>query len=210
MDEDHFTIVVPNSTMKSETINTLTVYMEVPPPLTRSGNMKFEESKYDVGYSGNDLLQTPLNSPTVFNFYFPDYKYPGALATNNITTPEFQLTTDTNVVTLTNTIASAILSSNNTNGLTSYRGGGGTITMDLSPYMTPTQTSNAGIPPLVDQLGDLLTGGQLTATTKTTIINFVANTSNLPYTTPTSTQMRDRVRAIVHLIIASPEYAIQR
>ena len=60
--------------------------------------------------------------------------------------------------------------------------------------------------------GDLLTGGQLTAATKTTIISFVANTTNFPYTTPTptATQMRDRVRAVVHLILTSAEYAIQK
>ncbi|MDQ6764897.1 MAG: DUF1800 family protein, partial [Verrucomicrobiota bacterium] len=212
VDEDHFTIVVPSSTLTAETISSLNVNMLVPPPLSRSGNVRFEESKYDVGYSLNDLQQTPLAAPTVFNFFPPDYKYPGPLAANNITTPEFQLTTDTNVVTLTNTIASAILSSNNVTGLTSYRGGSGTITMDLSPYMTAAQTSNAGIPALVDKLGDLLTGGQLTASTKSAIINFTANTTNFPYTapTPTATQMRDRVRAVVHLIITSPEYAIQK
>ncbi len=220
VDEDHFTIVVPNSTMTSETISTSTIYMLVPPPLTRSGNVRFEASKYDVGYSESYLLQTPLNSPTVFNFYFPDYKFPGTLAANNVTTPEFQLTTDTNVVTLTNTIGGAILSSSNTNGLTSYRSGGGTITMDLSPYMTAAQTastssgSTTGTSALVDRLGDLLTGGQLTASTKSTILTFVNNTTNFPYTTtgtgPTATQMRDRVRAIVHLILTSPEYAIQK
>jgi hypothetical protein len=190
----------------------LTVYMFAPPPLTRSGSVKFEESKYDVNYSGSDLLMTPLNSPTVFNFYYPDFKYPGPIAAANVTTPEFQLTTDTNVITLTNTLADAVLKSGNTNGLTSYRNGSGTITMDLSPYMTAPQTANTGIPALVDQLGDLLTGGQLTSSTKTAIINYVANTTNLPYTspTPTATQMRDRVRAVVHLIITSPEYAVQK
>ncbi|MDQ6624223.1 MAG: hypothetical protein M3Y86_12175, partial [Verrucomicrobiota bacterium] len=212
--EDHFTIVVPNSTMVSETLNSMTVYLLVPPPLSRSGNVKFEASKYDAGYTNAYLLQTPLNSPTVFNFYYPDYKYPGAIAANNVTTPEFQLTTDTNVITLTNTVASAIVGAGNTNGngLTSYRNGTGTITMDLSPYMTQAQTSNAGIPALVDALGDLLTGGQLTASTKTTIVNFVANTTNFGFNSPTpaTIQMRDRVRAVVHLIITSPEYAVQR
>jgi hypothetical protein len=57
----------------------------------------------------------------------------------------------------------------------------------------------------------LLTGGQLTAATKTAIINFVANTTNFPLSgTPTNSQMSNRVRAVVHLIISSPEYAIQR
>ncbi len=211
VDEDHFTIVVPNSTMKSETSNSLTVYMLVPPPLTRSGSVAFQTSKYDVGFTEAYLLISPLNSPTVFNFYFPTFQYPGTLSAANVTTPEFQLTTDTNIITLTNTIAGSILGSSNNNGLTSYRNGGGTITMDLSPYMDGTYTSNAAIPTLVDKLGDLLTGGQLTSSTKTTIVNFVANTANFPYSSPpVGTQVRDRVRAIVHLILTSPEYAIQK
>ena len=216
VDEDHFTIVVPNSTMKSESISTSILYPLLAPSLNRAGNVRFEESKYDVGYSEAYLLQTPLNSTTVFNFYFPDYKYPGSLAANNITVPEFQLTSDTNVVVLTNSIAGAILSSGNTNGLTSYRAGGGTITLDLSPYQTAAQTSAAGIPALVDKLSDLLTGGNLTPETRAAIINFASNSTTFPYNVPpnsnppTATQMRDRVRAIVHLIVTSPEYAIQK
>ena len=33
---------------------------------------------------------------------------------------------------------------------------------------------------------------------------------NFPYTTPTQTQMRDRVRAVAHLITASPDFTIQK
>ena len=211
VDEDHFTISVPGSTFTVENNFGLNVYPLVPPPVTRSGSVRFEQSKFDPGRSDNDLGQTPLNAPTVFNFFSPDYRYPGSLAANNITTPEFQLTTDTGVVTLTNAISAAILSSNNANGLTSYRNGNNAVTMDLSPYMTAAQTSNAAIPALVDKLADLLTGGQMTPEAKTVIVNFTANTTNFPFNpTPTNTQMRDRVRAVVHLIVASPEYAIQK
>jgi hypothetical protein len=51
----------------------------------------------------------------------------------------------------------------------------------------------------------------MTPEAKTVIVNFTANTTNFPMSaTPTNTQMRDRVRAIVHLIVTSPEYAIQK
>jgi hypothetical protein len=209
VDEDHFNVVIPGTTLIVENNNGLNVYPLVAPPVTRSGNVRFEQSRFDPGRSDNDLGQTPLNAQTVFNFFSPDYRYPGTLAANNITTPEFQLTTDTGVVTLTNAVAAAILSSSNTNGLTSYRSGSNAITMDLSPYMA--QTSNAAIPGLVDRLADLLTGGQMTPEAKAVIVSFVANTTNFPMSaTPTNTQMRDRVRAVVHLIVASPEYAIQK
>jgi len=73
--------------------------------------------------------------------------------------------------------------------------------------MTPAQTSNAGIPGLVDEMNTLLCGGRLSAHAKTVISDYA---SSLPYTTPTANQMRDRVRAVVHLIISAPEFTIQR
>ncbi|MEY2466502.1 MAG: hypothetical protein QOD03_1023, partial [Verrucomicrobiota bacterium] len=54
--------------------------------------------------------------------------------------------------------------------------------------------------------------GQLNTRAKTNIIGYVTNTVNFPYTTPTPTpqQVRDRVRATVHLITASPDFTIQK
>jgi len=52
----------------------------------------------------------------------------------------------------------------------------------------------------------------LSAAAKTNIITYVTNTVNFPYTTPvpTATQMRDRVRAVVHLLVCSPDFTIQK
>ncbi len=175
-----------------------------------TGNSTYNVRKTD------ELSQTPLNSPTVFNFFFPDYKYPGTLGNAGLTTPEFQLTNDISIVDMTNSIARSLIgpSGNNTNtsGLCSFPNGGGAITMNLGPYQTPAYTSNAGIPSLVDKLSNLLLGGPMNADARTVIINFVANTTNFPYTTvaPTDTEMRDRVRAVVHLIVTSAGYSIQK
>jgi hypothetical protein len=79
--------------------------------------------------------------------------------------------------------------------------------MDLGPWMTPANTSNAGLCGLVDSLNSLLCGGQLNASAKTYIVNYA---TTLAYTTPTYTQMRDRVRAVAHLIISSPDFTIQK
>jgi uncharacterized protein (DUF1800 family) len=297
-DEDHFTlnlgVLATPPTNQSQNSNTY--YPLVAPPLGRSGSMRFDASTFAVGRTDaqsptawTDLNQTPLNSPTVFNFFYPDYKYPGTLGNANITTPEFQLTTDTSVVNMTNSFTYMLLGTGggngNTSGLASYPNGGGRITINLSTYQTPAYTSNAGVSSLVDKMSDLLVGGPLNANTKSTIVNFVtyqkpitaltntnpctvtvtghglstgdsvtisgvtgttfssginatltatvtgANTftvpvsftstgldltnatiSLLPYTTasPTATQMRDRVRAVVHLIVTSPEYVIQK
>jgi hypothetical protein len=45
---------------------------------------------------------------------------------------------------------------------------------------------------------------------QTNIIGYVANSNNFLQPPPTQTQMRDRVRAVVHLIVSSPEYIIQK
>ncbi len=175
---------------------------------TNTGTTTVSLSTWNVGTrTDGDLQQTPLDSPSVFNFFYPDYRYPGEIAQAGMTVPEFQLTNDSTVMNLTNAVTRAILSAGNPNGFTSYQSGGGAITMDLGPFMTPARTSNGGIPDLVDELGTLLTGGNLSSAGRDIIINY---TTSLSYTTPTATQMRDRVRAVVHLILTSAEFAIQK
>lgn len=176
----------------------------------RSGTVTVDPSTWGVG-SQSSVNQTPLNSTTVFNFFSPDYRYPGELSQAGMTVPEFQLTNDSNTMNLTNIITQGTLTNNsgNSNGYISFFSGSA-ITMNMASYMNPAQTSNAGIPGLVDELSVLLMGRNLQPAARTAIINYVANSTNFPYTTPTSTQMRDRVRAIVNLITTSAEYAIQR
>jgi uncharacterized protein (DUF1800 family) len=179
---------------------------------TRSGTVTVDPSTWSVGNTDNTLNQTPLDSTTVFNFFYPDYQYPGDIAQAGMTTPEFQLTNDSNTMLLTNAITQGTVSnsSSNTNGNIALLGSNA-VTMDLAPYMTADQTGNAAIPGLVDKLGVLLTGGNLSAASKTTISNYVANNTNFPFgTTPSATEIRNRVRAIVHLIVTSAEYAIQK
>ena len=143
----------------------------------------------------------------MFNFFFPNYKFPGVLSTAGLTTPEFQLTSDTTVSWQMNFLQGGILvNNNNTNGISSFNSGGGGIAIDLGPYMTSGYTQNAGLPGLVDSLNSLLCGGQLSAAAKTYIVNYASTITNAS----NYIQMRDRVRAVVHLIITSPDYTVQR
>ena len=184
------------------------------PVPSRSGSVTIGYSTWEMNYTddgyNSSLSQTPLNSPTVFNFFFPDYKFPGLLAASGMTTPEFQLTSDSSVVMQLNFMAGALFNNgNNTNGLSSFSGGNGAIVLDLSPWMTPAYTADSGIPTLLDALNTVLMAGQLSPSAKQLIVNYVAN-PRFAYTTPTSREMRDRVRAVVHLLVTSPEFTIQR
>ena len=211
---DQFTVtssVVDNHSDSNPLVLPLAV-----PPLTRSGTVTVQYNTWSMNYTdggfSSSLSQTPLDSPTVFNFFFPDYRFQGILASAGLTTPEFQLTSDTSTVLQMNFVSSAVFNNgSNTNGLSSFSGGGGAITLDLGVWMTPALTSDAGIPTLIDTLNTQLCAGQLSPAAKTLFATYVAN-PRFPYTspTPTSAQMRDRVRAVVHLITASPEFNVQR
>lgn len=75
-------------------------------------------------------------------------------------------------------------------------------------YTAPKRAAN--VPALVDSLNSVLAAGQLSAAAKTNIVNYVTST-NFPFSTPpTQSQMRDRVRAVVHLITTSPDFTIEK
>jgi hypothetical protein len=220
-DLTHFKIQVTST--GNFAANGQTVYPLVPAPSSRGGNVGVSWNTWAMNFTDTganpSLSQTPLNSPTVFNFFFPGYRFPGALAAAGLTTPEFQLMSDTSVALqmnffeggiLTNRPADNIAINANINGLSSFNSGSGAIVLDFGSWMTQGYTSNAGIPALVDALNSLLVAGQLSDSAKTQIINYVANVANFPYgSPPTSTQMRDRVRAVVYLIAASPDFITQ-
>ena len=135
----------------------------------------------DTGSTAS-LSQSPLRSPTVFNFFYPGYEFPGALASAGLTTPEFQLTSDSRVGQQMNFVEGGILgNTGNTNGLSSFTGGNGSIFLDIGPWMTSKLTSDSGIPALVDALNSRLMAGQLSADAKTSIVDYVANTNNFAY-----------------------------
>jgi hypothetical protein len=215
VDPLHFTITVAASANQSN--DGLLVYPLLAPPLTRHGSVTVQYGTWNMQYtdtgSSSSLNQSPLRSPTVFNFFYPGYSFPGALASAGLTTPEFQLTSASGVGQQMNFIEGAVLGNTaNTNGLSSFSSGNGSIFLDLGPWMTTKLTADSGIPTLVDALSSRLMAGQLSADARASIVSFVANTNNFAYTAalPTQTQMRDRVRAVVHLLTSSPDFVIQK
>ena len=208
-DATHFTITL--TTSSNQTQSSFSIYPLNAPALTRSGTVAQQYSTWNMGYtdtgSSSSLMQTPLRAPTVFNFFYPNFQFPGVIAAAGLTTPEFQLTSDTGVALQMNFLESGILNNgNNTNGISSFTSGNGSVALDLGPWMGTNFTASANVPALVDSLSTALLAGQLSAAAKTNIVNYVTN--NFP--TSSSTWQRDRVRAVVHLIINSPDYTIQK
>jgi uncharacterized protein (DUF1800 family) len=211
-DPTHFLITTTNSGYQEQ--DGATIYALVAPPLVRSGTVIVQWNTWNMSYTDNggssSLMESPLRSPTVFNFYYPGYEFPGALASAGLTTPEFQLTTASGVSAQMNFIEGGILgNTGNTNGLSSFYSGNGSIVLNLKPWMTPAYTANTGVASMVSSLSTLLAAGEISPTVQSTIVSYITN--NFTYSTPpTQTQMRDRVRAAVHLIASSPDYMIQK
>jgi hypothetical protein len=199
-----------------------------------------------MGSTDGSLDQSPLNSPTVFNFFLPDYKYAGPLAQAGLTTPEFQKTAETTVMRQANYLERGVYGSGNTNGVSSFNSGNNALMMDLSPWMgnavgtsppgsqmgagsnaSKPWTNDENLGDLIDRLNSLLMGGQMPAAIKTEMMRFVQTRANMtaaynqttnPYTniaynnsgTPTDTEKQNRIRALLHFILTSPDFTIQR
>jgi uncharacterized protein (DUF1800 family) len=147
---------------------------------------------YKMNNTDSNLGQTPLNSPTVFNFYEPDYSFPGEISAAGLYSPEFQITSETTVIQSDNFMQTGVF---NTNG---YKG-------DVKLDLTTERDMAANPTALVDHLNTLLCAGNLSAATRQRIIDHV---TTLPGST--TTDKLNRAKAAVHLIVTSPEFSVQR
>ncbi len=171
-DATHFT-VTSATTFTSSRGGTFDVCPQIP-VLNITGTVNDRHNSFSMGDSDTDLNQTPIRSPTVFNFFLPDYQYSGTLANAGLTTPEFQLTSDTSVMRQSNFLQAGIFNPSSSTFFSSFRGGSGVLEMDFTPWMgnadilapAPTQpwTNDINLPTLVDRLNTLLLAGQLPST----------------------------------------------
>jgi uncharacterized protein (DUF1800 family) len=136
------------------------------------------------------LGQSPLRAPSVFNFFRPGFVPSiGEFRTSNITAPEFQITTETSVAGYLNFMQGVI-----SNGIRVWKADYGY----LEPLADNTDT-------LLRTLNTLLAAGQVSAGT---LAKMKAALDTMSIST---TAGRDnRIHAAVMLVMASPEYLVQK
>jgi uncharacterized protein (DUF1800 family) len=138
------------------------------------------------------LGQSPWRSPSVFNFFRPGYVPPGKeLAANQITAPEFQLLNESTVAGYLNFMQSVI-----SNGLASG---------DVTARYTHELTLAADPPALLEHLNLRLASGAIQPTTLSELSAAVATIS-----ASTAAGQLNRVRAAILLVMAAPDYLIQK
>jgi uncharacterized protein (DUF1800 family) len=149
----------------------------------------------DLSNAATQLGQSPLRSPTVFNYFRPGYVPTNSgLAAQNLMAPEFQLTNESSVAGYVNFLTSTLRYGNN-----SANGGLAipTYTAELALVSNP-----AG---LVSRLNLLLCAGQLSVATQSSIQSAIASMS-----ISTAANQLNRVCAAILMVMASPEYLIQK
>lgn len=180
-----------NAAMNSD--NQVVIYPLKAQPLVRSGTINALPSTYTMDNTDSTLQQTPLNSPTVFNYFLPDYKFAGTLAAQGITTPEFELTSETTTIRQAQFMYDGVFNPTTNTSISSFKTGSNALVMDLSPWMGnavstagtvgavlgagpqtgQVWTSNANVGTLIDRLNTLLMAGQLPSGAKTVIQKFI-------------------------------------
>jgi uncharacterized protein (DUF1800 family) len=146
-----------------------------------------------ISTTNTSLAQEPMNSPTVFNFFSPDYQAPGAVAEAGLYSPEFQLTTEIVVASVANYLNKAIYTflGPTTNKITLN------ISVELSLAPNPAN--------LVDHLNYVLMAGNMSPAMRTTLINAV---TSIPGNTVAG--RTERVRTAIYLVVNSPEFVIDK
>lgn len=135
------------------------------------------------------LGQSPLRSPSVFNFFRPGYVPPNsALGTLGVAAPEFQITNESTVVGWANWAQTFV------------QNGVGETRPDYSAELTVAADAAA----LVKRVSLLLSGDALSAATLATIAMAVGSIDG-----SSDAGKLNRVRAAIHLVLCAPEYLVQ-
>ena len=144
----------------------------------------------DLSDAGTRLGQSPLRSPSVFNFFRPGYVPPATALSAGAVAPEFQLVNESSVGGYLNYLQSVIQNGINT---------------DIKATYLPELALAADAPALLARLNLLLCAGQLSAASQALILAALSSMAS-----STDAQKRNRVNAGVLLTMASADYLVQK
>lgn len=139
--------------------------------------------------------QQPLSSPTVFNFYEPEFEPPGPIGAAELDAPEFQILDESTIARMSNDLWTRTYSWSDP----------ATATTNPRINITPL-VANAVVNPaqMIEDINVLLMQGRMSPGMRTTLRNFLA-TPQL-----TSATALERARSTLGLVVHSPEFAVQR
>ena len=155
--------------------------------------------------------QRPLSAPSVFNFYKPDFAAPGEIRNAGLVSPEFQIATDTHLVSVPNELDFRLF--------VYYVGSACSIAQDPEETLMdygPLRVLAANPASLVDHLDLVMMSGSMSSAMRELLITrlngTVPDSVSCAPAGLTAAQRRDlwRVQQALYLITNSPEFNIQK
>ena len=184
---------------EARTLNASTSYGKLREPMlrfigwARAYGAASPSGAWAVGNSSDaakGLAQSPLRSPSVFNFFRPGYVPPNsALGSAALVAPEFQIANESSVVGFINFMQRAVA------------GAVGDITPDYASLTPLADDAKA----LIDEINLVLAANQLSAATCSTLSAAVQTMAS-----GTDASRRARINASLVLVLAAPEFIVQK
>jgi uncharacterized protein (DUF1800 family) len=164
---------------------------------------------FELNNVATQLGQSPLRSPSVFNFFRPGYVPPGtALSASGATAPEFQLVNESTVGGYLNFMQSVIERGINCPNPAVPQAAWDNYAYDVQANYTRELALVADATALVNHVCLVLAADQISSASRQVM---VAALNATPVTTAsTDTVKRRRVWAAILMVMACPEYLIQK
>ncbi|QYM77771.1 DUF1800 family protein [Horticoccus luteus] len=156
--------------------------------LLRAVGVTTSDGRFPFSNTNNSLSESPLSSPTVFNFFPPSYVQPGDLASAGLVAPEYQILTASTAISVPNYLYNFITN-------TTYQG----VSLDFARLLPLADQPAA----LTDQLSLQLVGNSLAPATRDRVVLALQSL-------PAGTSNTDRVRTALYLVVTSPDGAVQK
>ena len=160
--------------------------------LWRAFDASAPNGRYIYPQPNNDFGQAPLRSPSVFNFFSPDYAPAGELSDQGLVSPEMQITNETTTASVNDYLALSIYI-RNSNATTL---GNQAIRIDIAPYLALSGDPEV----LLQRMAEKLTGGVISSELEAEALAMI---NAIPQDQPAF-----RVTEAIHQIVSSVEYAL--
>ena len=148
--------------------------------------------------TSGSLGQSPMRSPSVFNFYRPGYVPPNtAIASANLVAPEFQIIHETSVVGYSNFMRNVV-----------RYGVGSNSPRDIQPDYTMELALAEDPDALIERIDLLLTYGNMSSETKDLVREAVESISINPL--KPSSGRANRVYVATLFAVSSPDFIVQK
>lgn len=149
---------------------------------------------FNYAWVADELQQAPLGSPSVFNFFTPDFSQPGSIRDSGLVSPVFEILDESSMISLTSRLLANSLWSHNFK----VSGDGHRIAINIEREMAIEDNRDA----LLDHLDLILLGGRMSDSLRQEV-------STLMDSRDYDNAASQRIAEAIFLIMSSPEAAIQ-